>query len=313
MKKFLALMALTVLTACDYAERADLRKERADSLYKSAMEDYRSGRTDAAIEGFRKAVGRDPANASARFQLACLLQDAKADYIGAFCGYREFLLQHPESDKAKLAKERLEKCELELAKFLAEKHGLADKAVFAKENAALKADLRAAEMRMATAEKAADVLRTRVSALGAERDRLLVIVKGGIGGEEATVAKPPSIKEAKDLLDEEEDADRIKMSSDVAALKMEAEEELSSGSDILPARKATTNVVKTVGQTKVPAVAARQIPETYVVQEGDTLYGISKRFYGRLSAWKRIRDMNKALIPMDNRLNAGTTLRLPRP
>ena len=52
-------------------------------------------------------------------------------------------------------------------------------------------------------------------------------------------------------------------------------------------------------------------PKTYVVEDGDTLYGVSKRFYGSIRPWKAIRDANKALISSDNRLKAGDTIVLP--
>jgi len=311
MRKLMALMALMTLTACDYAERAGFDRERADRLYRSAMEDYRAGRLDAAIDGFRRVVKSDPSNGSARFQLACLLQDSKGDCLGAFCSYHEYLAQHPESDKARLAKDRLAKCELELAKHLASKHGLTDKGGFVKENEALKKDLRAAEVRVATFEKEAESLRSRVTALGAERERLLAIIRGSAPGE-APVAKGPSVREAKDLLeeDDEEGVDRIKMSADAASLRAEASSDLLSGSPLLPAN--TGAVVRVVKQQDAPKDEVRQIPETYVVQEGDTLYGLSKRYYGRLSAWRKIRDMNKEKISADNRLHVGDTLRLPR-
>ena len=69
MKKLIAIAALTILTACDYAARKDVRAERDDRAYRAAMDDYRAGRMDAAIAGLEKAVRNDPANASARFQL----------------------------------------------------------------------------------------------------------------------------------------------------------------------------------------------------------------------------------------------------
>ena len=103
MKRLMALMTLTVLTACDSADRADFRNERADALYQSAMDDYRAGRLDAAVKGFTKVLLNDPGNASARFQLACLQQDSRQDFVEAYCGYREYLRQYPKSDKAPLA------------------------------------------------------------------------------------------------------------------------------------------------------------------------------------------------------------------
>ena len=64
---------------------------------------------------------------------------------------------------------------------------------------------------------------------------------------------------------------------------------------------------------KPEAKAVPERPKTYLVKEGDTLYGVSKRFYGSISMWKRIRDANKALISMDNRLHVGDTIVLPEP
>jgi nucleoid-associated protein YgaU len=53
-------------------------------------------------------------------------------------------------------------------------------------------------------------------------------------------------------------------------------------------------------------------PDSYVVQEGDTLYKIALRFYGRTSAWKMIREANKESITTDGRVRTGQTLKLPK-
>lgn len=314
MKRPMALMVLMTLTACDFVEKADIRRERADGLYRAAMEDYRAGRLDAARAGFEKTIRRDPANASARFQLACLLQDAKHDNENAYFCYREYLLQQPESDKAQAARDRMALCEKDLAKKLATRHGLVGQGALAQEIESLQRELSAAQTRAAAAEKELGTLRGRVSALTAERERLLAVVKGvGEAGEAVTAdAKNPLVREAKDLLEEDEDSgDRIKISSDVAALKSEEKEELTTGSSILPTHTAEDGIrpAEKPAERAQPAPAAH--PETYVVKEGDTLYGIAKRYYGRLSAWKEIRDANKALISADNRLRAGDTIKLP--
>lgn len=314
MTKLTALMALaTILTACDRAERTDVRRERADGLYKAAMDDFQAGRIDAAVKGFEKAIARDPGNASARFQLACIQQDAKRDYLNAFCGYREYLMQHPESDKAKLAKDRMAICEKEVAKGLAAKHGLMGSEGFAKELENVRQELRATETRLAAADKDLATYRTRVESLTAERSRLMAIIKGGEN--ETVVAAVPSVKEAKDLLDEEdESSDRIKMSKDVAALKAEEKGEVESGASILPQQTQADRDRRDAARAeKKEPSAEEKIPETYVVQEGDTLYRIAKRFYGRISAWKAIREANKAVVSMDGRVRVGDKLTLPRP
>jgi nucleoid-associated protein YgaU len=48
-----------------------------------------------------------------------------------------------------------------------------------------------------------------------------------------------------------------------------------------------------------------------VIEEGDTLYKIAIKFYGRTSAWKQIRDANKALITTDGRVKSGDEIKLP--
>ena len=55
-----------------------------------------------------------------------------------------------------------------------------------------------------------------------------------------------------------------------------------------------------------------KIPDEYVVEEGDTLYKIATKFYGKASAWKLIRDANRAIISTDGRVKTGQKLKLPK-
>ena len=291
----MALMALTTLTACDYAARNDLRSEREDGIYREAMDDYRAGRMDAAVKGFEKAVRNDPSNASARFQLACLHQDLKKDYLSAYCGYREYLFQHPESDRAKLARDRLSVCEKEMAKSLAEKYALGDASAAERELAALRAELKTYKDRVTAAEKNLGISQERVRALSAEKDRLVASIKGDADASKDDIGKDElaDILKEKNLLDEED--------------------ETSTGSSLIPVRDAKVPVQP----EKKPAAEEKSSPKvpdhpkTYVVEDGDTLYGVSKRFYGSIQYWKQIREANKALISSDNRLRAGDTIVLP--
>ena len=295
MKRLMALMALTTLTACDYAARNDLRSEREDGIYREAMDDYRAGRMDAAVKGFEKAVRNDPSNASARFQLACLHQDLKKDYLSAYCGYREYLFQHPESDRAKLARDRLSVCEREMAKSLAEKYALGDASAAERELAALRAELKTYKDRVTAAEKNLGISQERVRALSAEKDRLVASIKGDSDA-------------AKDDIGKDELADILKEKN-----LLDEEDETSTGSSLIPVRDAKVPVQpekKPVAEEKSsPKVPDH--PKTYVVEDGDTLYGVSKRFYGSIQYWKQIREANKALISSDNRLRAGDTIVLP--
>ena len=50
---------------------------------------------------------------------------------------------------------------------------------------------------------------------------------------------------------------------------------------------------------------------TYVVQSGDTLYSISRKFYKTPSHWKQIRDANREKLVDPARLQPGETLTIP--
>ena len=315
MMALMAVMALTILTACDPDSRADFQAEQSDRLYKAAMDDYRSGRMEAAAKGFEKLLTKDPANASARFQFACLLQDVRHDFSGAYCAYREYLLQRPESDKVKLAEDRMAMCERELAKELAGRYGLTGADAATDELNAVRQQLKAAEARVAASEKnLAESLR-RIRALSEEKDRLLNVVKGVGGGAETTAAKP-SAKEVRELLEEdEESAPLTAPAGEFASLIKDDKDGEASQSSLLPKQpevKPSEKVEeKDDSDTEKAKVDLPERPKTYVVQEGDTLYGVAKRFYGNISVWKRIRDANKAVISTDNRLRAGDTIVLP--
>jgi nucleoid-associated protein YgaU len=55
----------------------------------------------------------------------------------------------------------------------------------------------------------------------------------------------------------------------------------------------------------------RTIPETYTVEEGDTLMRISAKFYGTNRKWREIRDANRTVISTDGRVRAGQVIKLP--
>ena len=295
MKKAMALMALAILTACDYAVRSDIRNERDDRVYRAAMDDYRAGRMDAAIAGLEMAVRNDPSNASARFQLACLQQDLKKDFLSAYCGYREFLLQQPGCDRAKLARERLAVCEKEAAQALASKYRLNSSDAAARELGTVRAELKASKARIAEIEKDLIAAQDQTRTLSAERDRLRATIRGEVP-EDSDSGGPKVALSEKDLLEEEQD------------------DEMSTGSSLIPVARKPESETKPDRPHQETASSEKKgpsRPKTYVVEDGDTLYGVAKRFYGSIHAWKMIREANKVLISTDNRLRAGDTIVLP--
>ena len=126
-KSLCLILAMAGLAACDNSSAKARKIERESRTYVMAMNDYRAGRMEQAIKGFRKVIKEEPHNTSARFQLAYLLQESKKNYLEAVWCYLEYLSQSANNDKAKHAKDRLEMCERELAKELAVKYGLLGK------------------------------------------------------------------------------------------------------------------------------------------------------------------------------------------
>ena len=394
MKNRLAICVMG-LAVCA-AALGDFKEERMSRAYQAAMADYTAGRLDAATDGFEKAVQADGENASARFQLACLLHDHRRDYLGAVCNYREYLRLAKASDKADLARERIALCERELAVELAKKYELAGGEAQARESSVARSELEAAERRLAAAEKELSGVKARAETLEKENARLRRMVSS-VGGDAASGAKPRTAS-ARDVLDDDDDqpaarpglaaakavleaveADEKRTGMDIAAAKAvladddgvssprgriaasgldgddgdkggvranlaeakavladddgaespdesariaearaladDAEQGASSSlleataGDVTPVQGGKLTDFANRTSKKTQAKGAR--PETYTVQEGDTLYKIALRFYGRTSAWKDIRDANKATITTDGRVNSGQTIILP--
>jgi len=322
MKMALALMALVTLTACDRRGDAAAERDRADRTYRAAMSDYQSGRINQALEGLKKACTDDPANASARFQFACLLQDVAKDYAGAYCAYHEYLLQRPQSEKSKLAKDRMAVCEREMAKALTDR--------FAPE-AVQKAVRDAQETRAAQSKAEAECTKLKaelestqqaLAKLRQENNRLKDLMRDEAGDVGPDTSHADDVAEARALVADEAIPNKS-ASDEIAEAKKLVEDDtaavepppmLSQSSDAKAKRAAAQAAEQTAAQAAAKSAGPyphETRPETYVVQEGDTLYKIAIRFYGRASAWNRIRAANKATISTDGRLKIGQKIVLP--
>ena len=344
-KRLVAAAVLATLTACDYVQQREYKDERADRHYQAAMADYSAGRLDAAAAGFEKAVKADPGNSSARFQYACLLQDKKRDWLGAICHYREFLLQEPSSDKAQLAKDRLAICEQMYANKVARGNEgaspadaalAAEKAAAEKKCAKLTGELEAMNVRLAKLADENARLRRMLDAVGTEEGRRARQVRTDVGPDAGGVARTiradvgpddggtARATDVRSILDDDE-GDRLKLSPDALALFNE-EERADSGltvpADVAALGTDNDGPRAALPQGRAPEVVKREKPKveeppheekpaTYVVEEGDTLYKLALRFYGKRSAWQKIRDANKATVTTDGRIQAGQTLVLP--
>ena len=335
-----------VLAGCDRGElplTETEARERTSSAYAAAMEDLQAGRIDHAIEGFQKVIRAEPRSLSAHFQLATLLQDAKQDYIGAIAHFREYRALRPGADKASLAKDREELCLRLLAAQLQKTATPGEvEAALKAENEKLSAELKKLKAENIELSAALTDSKKNAKTLGEQVASLRKMVEGiGASAEADDDKRPKSIINPSDaaLLDDEDDSrpiDRIAMSEDLKSLKLEdeggtkapfkADSGLGAGEESGKSPFASTGkkVDKDSGQRSFDSLFAgagqkkdkdknsdNSRPASYTVQQGDTLFRISERFYGSSSHWRKIREANKATVPPDGRVNAGQVILLP--
>lgn len=301
-------VAFLALAGCDFVDGRALDRERADSVYRDAMSEYAAGRIDKAMSGLERVIAATPANSSARFQLACLLQDSKKDYLGAICHYREFLLLDSSGDKAGLAKSRIEQCERLLGPELMRRFDIGDNATLADANVKLNERIGMLEKTNADLEKRLEKAMARARESAEEADRMRQMLRGDV-----VESSGPKIESVAQLLDDEDEpVDRILTSKDAERLVLENEREDAvtpfAAADRAKAKESGKSVSATASSSEPPHEPR---PPEYVVQDGDTLYKIAIRFYGKRSAWTRIREANKAVISTDGRIVVGQKLVLP--
>jgi nucleoid-associated protein YgaU len=81
--------------------------------------------------------------------------------------------------------------------------------------------------------------------------------------------------------------------------------------DDAPAKNPFADVIGSDAGKKDGGKSQRDIPETYTVEEGDTLMRISAKFYGTNRKWREIREANKTVISPDGRVRTGQVIKLP--
>ena len=322
-------------------------KERTSRLYTTAMEDLQAGRTDPAIRGFEHVLVQEPRNYSAHFQLATLLQDIKKDYIGAISHYKSYLLFRPTSDKATVASDRMRVCDTLLgAEYLRKAGGRpaeklsSEKTQLEDEIRKLREQVKRLEGQLAQAQDqvkqltAANKLYQRqIASIGADAEK--GSPRKDISAKEALAEFKALAKEQQrrklhptdaELLDDDSLPEERPFLAEAKRVKTESErDEKNSPAKVQPVKPtskpavAATPAKSTEGggalesfwDNKGEQKKGASRPETYVVQPGDTLSKISRRFYGSPARWRAIREANKAVIPFDGRVSVGQEIRLP--
>ena len=322
-------------------------KERTSRLYTTAMEDLQAGRTDPAIRGFEHVLVQEPRNYSAHFQLATLLQDIKKDYIGAISHYKSYLLFRPTSDKATVASDRMRVCDTLLGAEYLRKAGGRPAEKLSDEKSQLEGEIRKQREQIKRLESQLAHAQGQVEQLTAANKRYQrQIASIGADAEKGSPRKDVSAKEAlaelkalaneqqrrklrptdAELLDDDSPPEDRPLLAEAKRLKAESErDEKDAPAKVQPVRSASKPTVASAPakgtegggaldsfwDNKSEQKKGASRPETYVVQPGDTLSKIARRFYGSPAKWRAIREANKAVIPFDGRVSVGQELRLP--
>ena len=327
-------VAMLLVSGCRQGGISEIdRADRASRLYSAAMAELQAGRIDSAIKGFQSVVHAEPGNGNAHFQLAALLEDVKKDYLGAMIHYRLYCLIRPDSEKAVVALDRLKGCELRYASAAMTKAGLESK--LSVELAALREEHNNCGKKLAKISEELEAAKRKIVAMenAAELKSKMLEKASGIVDETSVANAPRKNLRPTDaqLLDDEDDNGRRISTKEIKDLRAMLEEDERTAvppkTDETAAKpKTAENKAKSETSAKNPFAAfgggegngkkdgkspKRIVPETYTVEEGDTLMRISAKFYGTNRRWREIRDANKTIISSDGRVRVGQVIKLP--
>lgn len=329
-----AVAVIAALTGCDGSSGYQYRHERSDKNYQRGMQEYRAGRIDEAIKHLSEAIKSAPGNASARFQLAVILQESKKDYLGALCNFSEYVRIAEDSDKARIALDRKVICEKLLLGNLAADNGIGIDKKTIDELQTVRKKLLTAEKRLADMTASSEKDAKRIKTLERENAQFSKMLKRLGDAEEEAAPLRPKIVVSNPQLDSDDDTAQseakvnavnnhdvtenekpLTLNPEAKAL-FEMEEAEGSNSSILPPASPAKEIVKVKAEPstpsgfyKTPGLVVK--PQYYTVEHGDTLMRIAKKFYGDKTAWKKIREANKTVVPMSGSVKVGDRLRLP--
>lgn len=296
---------------------ASERADRASRHYTAAMAELQAGRVDSAIQQFQNVVKEEPANGNAHFQLAALLEDVKKDYLGAIIHYRLYCMIRPDSEKAVVALDRLKGCETRYASDVMTKAGVESR--LAKEFETLRAEHEQCGKKLAKAREDLESANRKIAGLQKTIDlksKMLERAESVKDADDIAIAPKKNLRPTDtELLDEGSDAPARVSSDEIKKLKAMLDEDERTSKQPVAAQKnngasnaaANNPFMKKTEKKEVK----RLIPETYTVEDGDTLMRISTKFYGTNRKWREIREANKTVISSDGRVRAGQVIKLP--
>jgi len=124
----------------------------------------------------------------------------------------------------------------------------------------------------------------------------------------------PLAKDVKDSIKRDEIAALTTLSGDSVITRAEASRLRNENLTLhkqLEERGTSRTALEKLERSNVKKAGSKKTDQTYVVQSGDTLFSISRKFYNSPKRWKAILEANRKSIRNPKDLTAGQTLVIP--
>jgi nucleoid-associated protein YgaU len=144
------------------------------------------------------------------------------------------------------------------------------------------------------------------------------VVKAGDTSFEKIAARPEVFGDAKKgeaIARSNKFADPTKLKPGVTVLRIPLDPDNIEGKvvQVLQAPGGTSETVVTSPPTtpSEPAAVSAEPMRTYTLKQGDTLWDVAKKFYGKGASWKLIAEANKDVVPRPDHPPIGVTIKIP--
>lgn len=267
-----SVLAAGGLLFCAACNKDYTGKEESHLTFRKGMEQKKSQNYTKAKDSFEEFLALYPKSAKTHRELAELYSDYLGDYVRAIYHYERYIEYGKLSDiDRKDVRKLIEGCKKKFYERYQQENGLAPLPQDAQAEGASAQHVQELEDKVVAFKQKEGLLTERYRTLLAEKKRLEAELK-------AATARPSAAETKRGGA--------------------------SSAQGIPP--------VRVQKQTPAAASGAPSAGEqSYQVQPGETLSQIARKFYGKSSAWKTIRDANPGTIGPDGVVRAGQVIRIP--
>ncbi len=322
-RRLFLLLPLLILISC---EKEDARLEAEDDrnpFFKEAQEAIHDRDFEKAVKSYETALRKNPKVIAAHYEIGMLYSERLGDPIKTIYHLQRFLDERPNTDKAEMAKERLDNAKITFAATLPNSP-VQNAELFAKiqsDNIALKKEREELYKKITEMEQAVTTSKEEQSKTIAllEEEK----VKGAKALEEAALKATQSAAAmiAPVIPTETNTGALTDKASPIAVLpsttlgttpaSAQAQAILNQGG---------TSPIPNVGKASSPVTSPATLPastattaHSYAIQKGDTLWKISKKHYPKdvVNGIERIKNANLETLPEGKPLKIGTVISIP--